>query len=120
MAHATSWQSGSVARMRRSAAEPPRASAKVVRLHCPRGPWTEQETPVTVGAVSVPVNRKIIEPDFVRRAAQLGEAAAEHEVAEAELLGDEEHCFLEGRLRAIGKYLRKAHGPLVAHVVPLP
>src|SRR5712671_6495130 len=47
MAHATSWQSGSVARIWRSATDPPRASAKLVRLHCPRGPWTEQETPVT-------------------------------------------------------------------------
>src|SRR5882762_1838597 len=47
MVHATSWQSGRVARIRRSAAEPPRANAKLVRLHCPRGPWTEQETPVT-------------------------------------------------------------------------
>src|SRR2546425_9661541 len=46
MVHATSWQSGKVARIRRSAAEPPRANAKLVRLHCPRGPWTEQETPV--------------------------------------------------------------------------
>src|SRR2546428_6774134 len=81
---------------------------------------TGQEIPATVGAISAPVNRKIIEPDFVRRTARLGEAAAEHEVAETELLGDEENCFLEGRLRAVGKNLRQAHGPLVPHVIPLP
>src|SRR5438093_4923458 len=81
---------------------------------------TGQEIPATVRAVSVPVNWKIIEPDFVRRAARLGETAAEHEVAEAELLGDEEHCFLEGCLRAVGKYLRQAHRPLVVHLVSLP
>jgi hypothetical protein len=52
------------------------------------------------------VNGKIIEPDFVRRAARLGEAAAENEVPEAELLADEQHGFLEGRFRADGKNLR--------------
>src|SRR2546421_8391349 len=81
---------------------------------------TGQQIPAMIGAVSVPVNRKIIEPDFVRRTARLGEAAAEHEVPEAELLADEKHGFLEGRLRAHGKNLRKAHGPLVAHAVSLP
>jgi hypothetical protein len=52
------------------------------------------------------VNGEIIEPDFVRRAARLGEAAAENEVPEAELLADEQHRFLEGRSRADGKNLR--------------
>src|SRR4030081_2324857 len=79
-----------------------------------------QDIPAPIGAVSVPVNWKIIEPDFMRRAARLGKTAAEHEVPETELFGDEEHRFLEGRLRAVGKNLRKAHGPLVAHVVPSP
>ena len=81
---------------------------------------TGQQIPATIGAVSVPVNRKIIEPDFVRRTARLGEATAEHEVPEAELLADEKHGFLEGRLRAHAENLRKAHGPLVAHLVSLP
>jgi len=42
----------------------------------------------------------------VRRAARLGEAAAENEVPEAELLADEQHGFLESRFRADGKNLR--------------
>src|SRR6266853_1834859 len=41
------------------------------------------------GAVSVPANREIIEPDFMNRPTRLGETAAEHEVTEAKLLGDE-------------------------------
>jgi hypothetical protein len=67
---------------------------------------TRQEIRAAIGAVSVPVNGEIIEPDFVRRAARLGEAAAENEVPEAELLADEQHRFLEGRSRADGKNLR--------------
>jgi hypothetical protein len=68
----------------------------------------------------VPANREVIEPDFVNRAARLGETAAEHEVTEAELLGDEENRFLEARLRAVGKNLFDAQGSLMAHVVLLP
>src|SRR5439155_21379941 len=81
---------------------------------------TGQPVPARLGAVSVPVNRKIIAPYFVRRTARMGEAAAEHEVPEAEVLADDKHGFLEGRLRAHGKNPREAHGPLVAHLVSLP
>src|SRR5206468_1237368 len=80
---------------------------------------TGQEIPATVGAVSMPVSGKIIEPDFVRGAARPREVAAEHEVPEAELLAGEEHRFLEGRLRAVGKNLRKTHGRLVPHALSL-
>src|SRR5713226_2009478 len=81
---------------------------------------TGQEVPAPIGAVSVPANREIIEPDFVNRAPRLGETAAEHEVTEAQLLGDEENRFLEARPRAVRKNLLDAQGSLVAHVVPLP
>src|SRR5260221_3586256 len=50
---------------------------------------TGQEVPSAIGAVSVPANRAIIESDFMNRPARLGETAAEHEVTEAKLLGDE-------------------------------
>src|SRR6266853_219570 len=80
---------------------------------------TGQEIPAMVGAIPVPVNGKIIEPDFVRRATRPREVAAEHEVPEAELLAGEEHRFLEGRLRAVGKNLRKTHGRLVPHALSL-